>query len=143
MGVFGAAEVAVGEAEKMVGDIVVGIHGHGALQGANRELGFAFFLKNFTEKNVRAGGSGIEPDGTLQKFFGFVKFLRARIGVGKFVVGGRIAGIDGQFLLQLRDGFGNFGLVEIEFAEKLMRERELGIEFDSFFAVFFGDGAEI
>ena len=127
----------------MMGDIVVGVHGNGTLQGANGELGFAFFLKNFAEKNVRAGGGGIEPDGTLQKFFGLVEFLGAGIGVGEFVVGGRIAGIDGQFLFELRDGFGNFGLVEIEFAEQLMREGELGIEFDGFFAVFFGDGAEI
>ncbi len=143
LGVFGAAEVTVGEAEKVVGDIVVGIHCNGALQGANGELSFAFFLKNFAEKNVRAGGSGIEPDGALQELFGFVKFLRSGVGVGEFVVGGRIAGVDSQFLFELCDGFGNFGLVEIEFAEQLMRERELGIEFDGFFAVFFGDGAEI
>jgi len=102
-----------------------------------------FFLKNFAEKNVWAGGGGIEPDRTLQKFFGLVEFLGAGIGVGEFVISGRTAGIDGQLLFELRDGFGNFGLVEIEFAEQLMRERELGIEFDGFFPVFLGDGAEI
>ena len=104
LGVFRAAEVAIGEAEKMVGDIVVGIHRNGTLQGANGELGFAFFLKNFAEKNVRAGGGGIEPDGTLQKLFRLVEFLGAGISVGEFVVGGRIAGIDHQFLFELAAG---------------------------------------
>src|SRR5260370_17300615 len=71
LGVFGAAEVTVGEAEKVVGDIVVGIHCNGALQGANGELSFACFLNNFAEQNVRAGGSGIEPDVALQDLFVF------------------------------------------------------------------------
>src|ERR1700719_1917113 len=127
----------------MMGDIVVGVHGNGTLQGANGELGFAFFLKNFAEKNVRAGGGGIEPDRTLQKFFGLVEFLGAGIGVGELVVCGGIAGIDDQFLFELRDGFGNFGLIEIKFAEQLMSERKLGIEFDGFFAVLLGDKAEV
>jgi len=65
------------------------------------------------------------------------------VGIGEFVVGGGIAGVDGQFLLELRDSFGNFGLVEIEFAEKLMGERKFWIELYGFFAVFLGDGAEI
>ena len=127
----------------MVGDVVVGIHGNGALQSANGELGFAFFLKNFTEKNIRAGGSCIEPDGTLQESFGFVEFLDAGIGVGELVVCGGITGVDGQLLFELRDSFGNFGLIEIKFAQELMRQRKPGIECDSFFAVFLGDGAEV
>jgi len=127
----------------MVRDIVVGIHGNGALQSANGELGFAFFLKNFAEQNVRPGGSCVEPDRTLQELFGFVEFLDAGIGVGKFVIRSGITGIDGEFLFELRDGFWNFGLVEIEFAEELMSEWKLGIEFDGLFAVFLGDGAEV
>ena len=34
-------------------------------------------------------------------------------------------------------------MIKIKFAKKLMGERKLGIELDSFFAVIFGDGAEI
>jgi len=124
-------------------NIVVGIHGDGALQRTNGELGFSLFLQDFAEKNIRTSGCGVQPNGTLKEFFCFVEFLDAGIGVGKFVVGGGIAGIDGQFLFELRGGFGNFGLVEVEFAEKLMGERKFGIELDGFFAVVFGDGAEI
>jgi len=46
-------------------------------------------------------------------------------------------------LFELRGGFGNFGLVEIEFTKKLMGKRKFGIELDGFLAVFFSDGAEI
>src|SRR6266404_3674931 len=133
--VFGAAEIAIGLAEQMVGNIVVGVHGDGALESADGELGFSLFLQDFAEKNVRASGGGVQPNGTLEEFFGLVEFLDAGVGVGEFVVSGGIAGVDGQFLLELRDSFGNFGLVEIEFAEKLMGERKFWIELYGFFAV--------
>src|SRR5258706_11745166 len=126
-GVFGASEIAVGLAEKVVGDVVVGIHGNGALQGADGELGFAFFLQNFAEKNVRTGAGGVEPNGPLKKFFGLVIFLQAGIGVGKFVVGDGIPGIEHEFLFELSGGFGNFGLVKIEFTEELVGEGKLGV----------------
>jgi len=117
----------------VVRDIVVGIHGNGTLQSANGELGFAFFLKNLTEQDVRAGGSCVQPDGALEEFFGFIEFLDTGISVGELVVCGGIPGIDGQFLFELCDGFGNFGLIEIKFAEELMSQRKLAIKFDGFF----------
>src|SRR5258708_39743516 len=100
-GVFGASEIAVGLAEKVVGDVVVGIHGNGALQSADGEMGRTFLLQNFAEKNVRTGAGGVEPDGALKKFFGLVEFLQAGIGVGKFLVGGGVSGIEGGGLFVL------------------------------------------
>src|SRR5260221_7453435 len=97
----------------MVGNIVVGVHGDGALQGANGELGLSLFLQDFAEKNIRTSGSGVQPNGTLEEFFCLVKFLDAGVGIGEFVIGGGIAGVDGQFLLELRDSVGNFGLGEV------------------------------
>src|SRR5260221_11931577 len=105
-GVFGASEIAVGLAEKVVGDVVVGIHGNGALQGADGELGFAFFLQNFAEKNVRTGAGGVEPNGPLKKFFGLVIFLQAGIGVGNFVWCEWSPAARHKFLIELVGGVG-------------------------------------
>ena len=127
----------------MVRDVVIRIHGDGALEGADGELSFAFFLEDFAEKNVWAGRGGVEPDGALEKFFGLVEFLQAAVGVGEFVISDGIAGVQDKFLFELRGCFGNFGLVKVEFAEELVGEGKLGIELDRFFAVLFGDGAEI
>ena len=101
LGVFGAAEIAISLAKKVMRDIVVGIHGDGALKSADGQLGFPFFLQNFAEKYIRTGGSGIEPDGALEKFLGLLKFLQPGAGVGKFVVGDGIAGIEQEFLFEL------------------------------------------
>ena len=57
-------------------------------------MGLSLFLQDFAEKYIWTGGGGVEPDGALKKFFSFVKFLNAGIGVGEFVVRGGIAGID-------------------------------------------------
>src|SRR5882724_4690540 len=116
LGVLGAAKFAVGLAEKVMRDVVVGVHGNRALQSTDRQLRFSFFLQNFAEENIRAGRSRIEPDGALQEFFRFIELLNARIGVGKFVVCDGIAGIYGEFLFELRSGFGNFRLIQVKFA---------------------------
>ena len=108
LGVLGAAEIAIGLAEKMMRDVVVGIHGNGALKSANGELGFTFFLQDFAKEYVRTGGSSVEPDRALEKFFGLVEFLEARVGVSEFVIGDGIAGVESKFVFELGRGFGNF-----------------------------------
>jgi len=55
------------------------------------------------------------------------------VSVGELVVRGGIAGVDGEFLFKLHGGFGQFGLVKIEFAKELMSERKLGIGWTAFF----------
>ena len=91
---------------------IVGIHVDGALQGAHGEQRFTFFLQHFPHENVRAGGSSIQPDGALQKLLRFIELLNAGISIREFIECDRVGRVDGHFLLELRDSFGDFGLVE-------------------------------
>src|ERR1700743_1776947 len=127
-GVFFAAHFAIGLTEEMVRHRIVWIHGDSALQRADSELGLSLFLQNLAHQYIRSGGSCIQPDGTLKEALGVVEFLDARVGVGEFVVSGSVAGIEREFLLKFGNGFGNLRSEEIDFAEKIVSERQFGID---------------
>src|SRR5579883_2857823 len=103
---------------------IVRVHGKRALERADRERGLALLLEHFAEKNVGAGRGRIEPDRTLQKLFGVVELLNARIRVRQLVVNGSLPRIERKLALKFLDGFRNAGLVEINLAEKRVRERQ-------------------
>jgi len=50
LGVFGAAKFAVSLAEKVMRDVVVGVHGNRALAERDRQLRFSFFLQKLAEE---------------------------------------------------------------------------------------------
>src|SRR5579885_2164906 len=122
---------------------IVRVHGKRALERADRERGLALLLEHFAEKNVGAGRGRIEPDRTLQKLFGVVEVLNARIGVRQLVVDGGLPRIERKLALKFLDGFRNARLVEVNLAEKRMRERQLGIKLGGFPGVVLGDRGEI
>ena len=52
-------------------------------------------------------------------------------------------GIDGEFGLEVGDGFRDFRLVEVQFPQEKVRERQLRIERDGFLRILFGNRIEL
>src|SRR5439155_1077892 len=75
----------------------------------------------------------------LEKPFGVIELLDARVGVCQLVVGRCVSRINRQLFLEFSNRFGDPRLEQIELAQKKMGQRKLGIKRNSFLRVLFSD----